>query len=151
MGKVIELIQNLIPHGKAYDYLGLSRAVFDRDIRPKLREAKVGRRLLFSIKELDAVAEQLLAGDNVSAAGVQETARRFQCRKDVKGEHLASTDEVRPECGTSRSEYAWATDGQSNFKRQLERVLSPKRSDTSLDESSKSVPSTSTVNGRPSH
>ena len=48
-------MQKLIPYGKAYKYLGLSRAVFDRDIRPALRAASVGRRLLFSIKDLDAV------------------------------------------------------------------------------------------------
>ncbi len=121
------MISILIPHGQAYKYLGLSRAVFDRDIRPVLREARLGRRLLFSIKELDAVAERLLAGDNVSAAGVQEAVRRFECRKDVKGKRPVSTDEVRPELGTSRSEYPWATDGQSSFKRQLERVLSSRR------------------------
>ena len=58
----------LVPYNQAYRMLGLSRAVFDRDIRPQLREARVGRRVLYSMKELSSVAERLLSGNNSPAA-----------------------------------------------------------------------------------
>ena len=59
----------LVPHNQAYQMLGLSRAVFDRELRPQLREARVGRRVLYSVEELSSVAESLLSGDNGPAAG----------------------------------------------------------------------------------
>jgi hypothetical protein len=38
-------------------YLGLDRHVFDRDVRPELRETKHGRAVLFDRVELDAWAD----------------------------------------------------------------------------------------------
>jgi len=119
-------IRLLVPHNQAYRMLGLSRAVFDREVRPQLREARVGRRVLYSLEELRSVAENLLSGDNGSAAsgsldGNGETA-------SCKGRKGKSQDfAIGTASGTFLRQSVSQEEAQLRFKKALAAVTFARR------------------------
>ncbi len=116
----------LVPHNQAYRMLGLSRAVFDREVRPQLREARVGRRVLYSVEELSSLAESLLSGDNGSAAsgsldGNGGTASCNERRGKSQGCAIGTAS------GTSLRQSVSREEAQSRFKKALAAATSARR------------------------
>ena len=119
----------LIPHNQAYRMLGLSRAVFDREVRPQLREARVGRRVLYSVEELRSVAENLLSSDNGSAASgsLDENGGTASC-KVRRGRSQGC--EIGTASGTSLRQSVSQEEAQLRFKKALAAVTFARRKES---------------------
>ena len=123
----------LIPYKSAIKVLGLSRAGFDRYVKPHVRSTKIGKRRLFSVQELEAFAMERLGGDNIGATDAlrDEISRRAICQEKERPASVAGASRER---GRSRRRSELEAN-RSDFARRLERVRSQRQKGTSRNES----------------
>ncbi|MEN5066705.1 hypothetical protein [Achromobacter aegrifaciens] len=126
--------------GKAPAYLAMCRRVFDKEIRPLLREISIGKQgIAFDRKELDQVADEYadrMAIDKAAPAGndAQRSERRHsQGASNLWGKKQSQDSRSRTASGTlTRS-----SGGLAEFEAALEQACAQKRSNSSSRASSK--------------
>ncbi|MFU1915199.1 hypothetical protein ACLQ9H_16640, partial [Bordetella avium] len=85
-----ELQRRLIRVSKAPAYLDMSRKVFNKDVRPWLREIQIGiQGKAFDLRELDAwVDKQLAATDSAQNNDDDTTANKYSRTKQKQGDKI---------------------------------------------------------------
>ncbi|WP_278484079.1 hypothetical protein [Achromobacter insolitus] len=141
--------------GKAPAYLAMCRRVFDKEIRPLLREISIGKQgIAFDRKELDQVADEYaerMAIDKAAPAGndAQRSERRHsQGASNLWGKKQSPGSRSKKGSGTSTR----SSTGMAEFEAALAQVYAQKQSNSSLRASSKPKPPkpSSRISERPS-
>ena len=132
----------LLKHKDAIKAMGLSRASFDKNVRPFVSSSRIGRRLMFSRRELEQFAMSKLGEQNDFATDAlrDQVSRRESCQeKELPAFVVGASKEFgrsKKRSGLEANRYQFAS--------RLERIRSMRQNGTSRNGRKNSAPCSST-------